>query len=453
MVILKNIIIKYKEKVLIMNLITFRRKFISYGELDLLISIYTKLKNNESHFSYKEKTLYDNLINERQILSDEIIELFDKKMNEIRKQKIKDINYNISESIQIDITDECNFNCVYCYQKKYSSKNRRLEIKDIKNIRKVCEEYVKKNNYKYKINRVVIAGGESILENNIPIIWEIANTFKDAKLVLLTNGFNLSKLFYDLPYTRIAEIQVSLDGNNNIISNLSLNGQNINAYERIVDGIKLAIENNINIIIHSLINIENVNNIENFINDLEQNNILNKIKLVFSPISNFCSDVDIDTSFYSIDKFIDCYRKLGKIQKMYNNIILEDFKSLVLLENNIIRKINEKPNYRFCRCIWEKGLVLVFSTDKNIYWCTKTDDNVGVVGDFINNMSIDIDAVKAILNRGIYTIEECKKCDFRYVCNGGCILYSYNKLKNINTPYCGCLKNERVLNNLQKLLI
>ncbi|QSX05561.1 radical SAM protein [Sedimentibacter sp. zth1] len=452
MVILKNIIIKFEDKVLIMNLISFRRKFISYDELDLLISIDTKLKNNETSFSNEEKTLYNNLINEKQILNEEIIESFDKQMNEIRKQKIKDIDYNIGESIQINITEECNFNCDYCYQKKYSLNNRKLKIVDIKNIRKVCEEYVKNNNYKYQISKVIISGGESILESNIPIIWEIANTFKEAKLELLTNGFNLSKFFFDLPLSRIEKMQVSLDGDNNIISNLSLNGKNVNVYDRIINGIKLALENNINITINSMINLENANNIENFIKNLEKNNILSKVRLVFTPIFSFCSEIEIDTNFYDENEFITCYKKIGEITKKYNNIIMQNFKCLSPLENLLLRELNLKPTYGFCRCNWDTGLVLVFGADRRIYWCAKTDDTVGVVGEFGDSIYIDSDKVKTILNRGIYNIEECKKCDFRYVCNGGCILYSYSKSKNINTPYCGCFKNEKILNNLPKLL-
>ena len=101
----ENLIIGYSGQYLMLNLISFRRKIITINQYRMLETIKGLSLDN---LSDEEMEFYNDLFNEKQLLSDELIATYDKQREDsapISKRKIG--------SITINLTYDCNFKCKY----------------------------------------------------------------------------------------------------------------------------------------------------------------------------------------------------------------------------------------------------------------------------------------------------------------------------------------------------
>ncbi len=144
--------------------------------------------------------------------------------SDIDEHVLLDRYYRIKNSaefipgILIDLTYECNFDCVYCYEKFVPSKftppkrfSRKMEDKTI--------EWVSKHIVSGKAFSVFFFGGEPLLEKEkLFRITEKINKLcekREAKLYvsITTNGYLMDKSFVDrLSKYHIRAIQITLDG-------------------------------------------------------------------------------------------------------------------------------------------------------------------------------------------------------------------------------------------------
>lgn len=100
-----------------------------------------------------------------------------------KEYKIKDINVNIN-TVYFHVTQRCNLNCTYCYNKKNLNLSKEL---DTKNIIKILNKLKKIN-----VEVVNFTGGEPLLRNDIEEILKEAKKLK-FNVCLLTNGTLLNK--------------------------------------------------------------------------------------------------------------------------------------------------------------------------------------------------------------------------------------------------------------------
>lgn len=113
---LQNIFIKRTNDILALNLFNYRRKSISFSQYDMLCVIDEKLNNNVL-LDVEEQNLIEEYRHECQILDKEFIEQIDNSMQEIVKSNSPELK---AKQVIFNLTYNCNFNCVYCYQNKYN---------------------------------------------------------------------------------------------------------------------------------------------------------------------------------------------------------------------------------------------------------------------------------------------------------------------------------------------
>lgn len=99
----ENFIVRYAGNYLMINLVSFRRKIISNDDYVLLKNI--AVKNYENLFDI-EKNYMQKLYNEKQLLSNDIISMYDKQ----RESSSCKPYFNIG-SLTINLTYNCNFKC------------------------------------------------------------------------------------------------------------------------------------------------------------------------------------------------------------------------------------------------------------------------------------------------------------------------------------------------------
>lgn len=118
-------------------------------------------------------------------------------------------------TIQFLITEECNLDCVYCYEKHKSNKS--LSPQFIKE--KICEEMLKQNGYKEV--SIDFFGGEPLLK--FETIRDVVEWFhqinwpegaKSYRFVITTNGTLLDdeKKAWFSKYSKVVTLCLSLDG-------------------------------------------------------------------------------------------------------------------------------------------------------------------------------------------------------------------------------------------------
>lgn len=108
-------------------------------------------------------------------------------------------------SLRLEITSQCNLKCLYCHNNDYSNKEDDMTTEEIitlvKNIKNV-----------FPINKVLLTGGEPLLNKDIVYIVE-AITSLGIKPDLVTNGKLLTKeLANDLINAGLKRIRLSIDG-------------------------------------------------------------------------------------------------------------------------------------------------------------------------------------------------------------------------------------------------
>lgn len=153
------------QKKLLINLINFRRKVISDNELTILKIIEKKI-NSSLFLTTSEESLFSSLCNEKQILSNELIQNLDMAFNE---------NYKIPYPFHVtegtfNITHKCNFKCDYCYQNAYKNENAYKGTMSPENINEI-QDFLHLPFFDFvAFNRIIISGGEPLLPNMLHTI-------------------------------------------------------------------------------------------------------------------------------------------------------------------------------------------------------------------------------------------------------------------------------------------
>ena len=123
--------------------------------------------------------------------------------NIIDQKRIAEILYEkrIPITAQLEVTQNCNYNCYYCYAKALRKK-KQMELRQIKRIIDIIHE----NNFVY----LELTGGEPLSRKDIIDIIRYANE-KEMIINLITNGSYLTKeICIELKKGLVNRIQLSL---------------------------------------------------------------------------------------------------------------------------------------------------------------------------------------------------------------------------------------------------
>lgn len=102
--------------------------------------------------------------------------------------------------IILNITNECNSNCIYCSNKEFVNKD--LDIEDWRKVIKILSDK--------KIASVILSGGEPLVS---PYIYDIIKLLSEysIRVNLISNGILVREIPVDI-MNRISAIQISYDG-------------------------------------------------------------------------------------------------------------------------------------------------------------------------------------------------------------------------------------------------
>ena len=421
-----NIISKIKnsDKHFIVNQLSGNADFLENSEFEELM----KLKNEEISNSEFAKKLIEN-----GYIVDETEE------NKEFKNKYFDfIDERDSDEIQLFLVlnYSCNFACSYCYQDEYSNQIQEPS----KEIIDAFFEYLKiefANRKKY----ITLFGGEPLLTSNKQkeLVKHLILKANEANLELciVTNGYSLTEYVEILREAKIREIQITLDGTQNIHDKRRFLKGGATTFKKIVEGIDACLENQLPVNLRMVVDKENIENLPDFaqfaIDKTWTKNPFFKTQMGRNYELHHCQS--------SPDKLfsrVTLYEKIFELIQKHPHIL--EFHKPAFSIAKYISENGELPIPLFdacpaCKTEW------AFDYTGSIYSCTatvgKADEKLGT---FYPVISKNNDVIEEWENRDVTSIPECKTCNLQLACGGGCGSVAKNKTGKILSPDCRPVK-------------
>lgn len=330
----------------------------------------------------------------------------------------------------------CNFACSYCYQEGYNPVQKVVhnEVVD------AFFDYIK-TEFAGRRKYVTVFGGEPLLpgDHQRAMLTHFIKKANESKLDLafVTNGYTLADYVDLLKTARIREIQVTLDGTQEVHDGRRYLKGKQGTFDKIVEGIDACLAAGLDINLRMVVDKENLPNLPDFarfaIDRGWTKSPYFKTQLGRNYELHFCNS--------SPEKLYDratLYQHLYELLKVHPHIA--EFYKPAFAIAKYISENEALPTPLFdscpaCKTEW------AFDFTGTIYSCTATVGNKGdELGTFYPEVTKNETAIESWQNRDVTTIEKCKTCDVALACGGGCASVAKNKFGHPNNPDCRPVK-------------
>lgn len=333
--------------------------------------------------------------------------------------------YNMkNQTIILRMTNNCNLNCTYCYDKpndKNTGKKFKNYINDVVNYIKIL------NRYKNITQKIILHGGEPLtvpLSTYDLFLNKLKNEVPNCKLSIQTNGTLITKEHLELFLKYNITVGISLDGYNEEQNSCRIYKNGKSTFNRVMESIHLLQKYNIKFGVIITLSKKHIGKEIELYNFIKKNKLQCSIRPAF-PVKN--SDNKL---ILSSDEYFEFF-------KNFFNLWYEDNSEEVGL--NQITDVSEElfkvlePNYRVNICSDCKNCFKNFiclDQEGNLYPCNR---NYGIPEFFygnINQISLEdlYKKIDLLNNERIKFLNnsKCKQCSIYEYCYGGCPSSAYN---------------------------
>jgi len=330
----------------------------------------------------------------------------------------------------------CNFACTYCYQEGYEPVKQVLSTDVID----AFFEYVKVH-FAGRRKYVTVFGGEPLLpgENQRRLLTHFLNKASEVGLdvAFVTNGYTLASYIDLLSKHSIREVQVTLDGTEEVHDARRYLIGKQPTFKRIIEGIDACLKADISVNLRMVADKDNLSNLP----------ALSRFAIDKGWTSNPIFKTQIGRNYElhhcnsTPDRLYDratLYAAMYELLKEYP-YIAEFYKPAFSIAKYISEN-DELPQPLFdacpaCKTEW------AFDYTGTIYSCTATVGKQGEeLGTYYPTVSLNTEAVEAWQDRDITSIAACKDCSLALACGGGCASVAKNKNGSVSSPDCRPVK-------------
>lgn len=326
----------------------------------------------------------------------------------------------------------CNFSCTYCYQEGYehTPEMKHTEVIDAF-FAYIDREFAGRKKY------VTVFGGEPLLPGSAPkanITYLIEQaTKRNLALAFVTNGHTLKQYIPILKQGFIREIQVTLDGPQEIHDRRRMLKGGAGTFSQIVEGIDAALAEGMPINLRAVVDRSNMPYLGQLADfAIAQGwtaNKLFKTQLGRNYELHVCQ-ADQQKLYDRASMYEDIYN-LVKQQPSFLEFHRPAFSiSKFLFENG------ELPNPLFDSCPGTKT-EWAFDFSGRIFSCTATVGKEGeALGTFYPQVTRKDEIIRQWEQRDVTTIEACAACPMQLACGGGCAAVAKNATGSVDSPDC-----------------
>jgi len=326
----------------------------------------------------------------------------------------------------------CNFSCTYCYQDQYTNPNQKLDIPVVDAFFKyILTEFAGRKKY------ITVFGGEPLLNSPAQkeTIVYLLNKANEANLEVcfVTNGYTLVDYIDILKKSRIREIQVTLDGTEEIHNQRRFLKGGAGSFEKIVRGIDLCLKYQMTVNLRMVIDKENITNLPDLASFAIEKG-WTKSPFFKSQIGRNYELHHCQLSPNKLFDRISLYESIYELIKTYPHIT--EFYKPAYSITKFLSENGELPEPLFdacpaCKTEW------AFDYTGHIYSCTatvgKADESLGT---FYPEISRKDEMISEWESRDVTSIHECNNCSVQLACGGGCGSVAKNNSGKICSTDC-----------------
>lgn len=326
----------------------------------------------------------------------------------------------------------CNFACSYCYQDQYENPGTKLTLPVIDSF----FAYVR-NSFAGRKKYITLFGGEPLLNSpeQRSLISYFLSRASDSgiEICVVTNGYYLEEYIDLLKNAVIREIQVTLDGTEEVHNKRRFLRGGGGTYDKIIKGIDACIAEQININLRMVIDRENIDNLPAIARyALEKGwtgNPYFKTQLGRNYELHHCQSAP-GRLFDRISLYVSVYELIKK-----NPHIIEFYRPAYSV-TGFLADNGRLPDPLFdacpaCKTEW------AFDLTGRIYSCTATVGKKDeVLGTFYPEVFLNNERIAEWESRDVTSIAKCKTCELQLACGGGCGSLAKNVNGSISSHDC-----------------
>jgi uncharacterized protein len=337
----------------------------------------------------------------------------------------------------IDLTNQCNFRCSYCYVDK---KKEQVNISRFSKFLDILQTLIRK----YNLSKVefILAGGEPLLypKQLFGVIKKIKSFSQTSRtktgIQLITNASLLTEDRANFLKKNKIRLGVSLDGLEAYHNLTRRFTDGTGTYKYVERGLKIAQKAGILANVIVTVSNKNISNLPALAFYLLKNKIRMRFQF-FKKTNDLCNeDVVIPTQ-----QVIKYYKKaLCAIYKYYqdnNNL------DTPLKDNSLLDRVTYPCNPSVYNCT--SGInYFSLSPSGYIRACPSSGKEIPIfeTDDFIRDLRA---ADKEFIRNNVENIPECKECLWKYICQGGCKMERLYLYKQLNTKSVKCLFFKKII--------
>ena len=333
-------------------------------------------------------------------------------------------------------TYACNFACPYCYQEGYGNA---AEIADLQVVdafyRYIDVTFADRKKY------ITVFGGEPLLPGSnmretISGLVDYANE-RELDLAFVTNGYTLEEYLPIISRGSIREVQVTLDGLEDIHdSRRPLRGGGA-TFERIVSGLDATLAADIPVNLRTVVDRENIDGLVELAHFAGDRGWTQK--------SHFKTQLGRNYELhYCQDGEAKLYDRLSLYQDVYRlakeNPVFLEYHRPAFSVSRFLFDNGELPEPLFDSCPGTKT-EWAFDLTGRIFSCTATVGKPDeALGTFYPRVSLNAERIDEWQERDVTAIPKCKTCELQLACGGGCASVAKNKAGLVLAPDCRPVK-------------
>jgi uncharacterized protein len=355
-----------------------------------------------------------------------------------RQKYLEHLDLIDSEEIQLFFVTNysCNFACSYCYQDEYAPSHGQLTTEIIDAFfNYIGTSFAGKKKY------ITVFGGEPLLpgKKHMELISYLVGKSAAAgiELCFVTNGYTLNEYADILKTGKIREIQVTLDGTNDVHNSRRYLKGGGPTFHRITEGIDACLMNSMPVNLRMVIDRENIADLPSLARfSIEKGwtgNPLFKTQVGRNYELHHCQS----SPGILFDR-ISLYEEIYKL--VIEHPYLEQFYKPAYSVSKFLSENGRLPDPLFdscpaCKTEW------AFDYTGSIYPCTATVGKPDeLLGTFYPEVALNDELAARWESRNVLAIEECSNCSLQLACGGGCGSVAKNRTGSICSSDCRPVK-------------
>jgi len=398
-----------------------------------LLSGNADLLDEKTYTAIRDKDTLDPLLIEKGYVVDPAAE---KKL--FRQKYLAFLDERERDEIQLFLVTNysCNFNCSYCYQASYKQGKEKLT-------REVVDSFFNHilNRFKDKRKYITLFGGEPLLaspsQKEIMAYITAKAQHHDIEVSVVTNGYHLHEYIPILAKAKIREIQVTLDGPEEIHDKRRPLKNGKGTFQAIVKGIDEAIANKIPINLRVVVDKDNISTLQ-ALADFAIEKGWTSSGLLKTQLGRNYELHECQTTRDKLYSRLELYQDIYELIRQHPRFV--EFHKPAYSVSKFLFDHGELPPPLFDACTGTKT-EWAFDYTGRIYACTATVGKEGEeLGTFFPEAKTNEEEIETWSNRDILSIPKCKTCPVSLACGGGCASVAKNQNGVLNSHDCRPVK-------------